>query len=113
MAHFLSQRTEVRNHHLRFARESCAQLFVLGGDSHWASIEMALARHDASDGQQRGCAKAEFVRAENRSQHDVAREFQAPVHAERESGTEARANQRVMSFAQSNFPRKTRVLDGG
>src|SRR6266704_1180792 len=83
MAHFLSQRTEVRDHHLRFARESCAQLFVLGGDSHWASVEMALARHDASDGQQRGCAKAEFVRAENRSQHDVAREFQAPVHAER------------------------------
>src|SRR6266567_409139 len=47
MADFLRQRTEVRDHHLRFAGESCAQLFVLGGDSHWASVEMALASKDA------------------------------------------------------------------
>ena len=46
---------------------------------------MALPRHDASDGQQRRGAKAEFVRAENSGQHDIPREFQASVHAERES----------------------------
>src|SRR5260370_14135953 len=69
MAHFLSQRTEVRDHHLRFARESGAQLFVLGGDSHWASVEMALARHDAPDGEQGRSDKAEFVRTKNRIQH--------------------------------------------
>jgi len=76
---------EVRDHHLRFARKFGTQFFVLRRDSHRASIEMALPRHDASDRQQGRGAKAEFVRAENGGQNDIAREFQASVHAERES----------------------------
>src|SRR4029077_14042485 len=113
IAHLLGDRAEVGNHHFGLACEPGAQLFVLRGDSDGASIEMTLARHDASDGQQRGGAEAEFVGAENSGQHDIAREFQASVHAERESRTEARANQCVMCFAQPNFPGKTSVLDGG
>src|SRR5260370_622354 len=74
---------------------------------------MALPSHDASDGEERSGAKTKFVGAENRGKDDVAGEFQASVHAERESRTEARANQCVMCFAQTNFPRKTGVFDGG
>src|ERR1700694_4326858 len=74
---------------------------------------MALPRHDASDRQQGRGAKTEFIRAENGGQHDIAREFQASVHAERESRTKARANQCVMSFAQPDFPGKAGVLNGG
>src|SRR5437762_6827145 len=74
---------------------------------------MALPRHDASDGQQGRRAKTEFVRTENSGQHDIPREFQASIYAEREPRTQARAYQRVMRFAQANFPGKTGVLDGG
>src|SRR5260370_20433486 len=74
---------------------------------------MALPSHDASDGEERSGAKTKFVGAENRGKDDVAGEFQASVSAERESRTEARANQCVMSFATPNFPRKTGVFDGG
>src|SRR6266853_6943892 len=74
---------------------------------------MALPSHDASDGEERSGAKAKFVRAENRGKHDIAGKLQTSVHAERETRTEARANQGVMCFAQTNFPRKTGVLDGG
>ena len=45
---------------------------------------MALPRHDATDGEERCSTKAEFIRAENRGQDDVAGEFQTSVHAEKE-----------------------------
>src|SRR6267142_1528372 len=73
---------------------------------------MALARHDATDGEERGRAKTKFVRAENGSKDDIACKFQASVHAERETRTEARANQGVVRFAQTDFPGKPGVLDG-
>ncbi len=85
MAHFFGERTEVGDDHFGFAGESGAELFVLRGDSDGASIEMALARHDATDGEERGGAKAEFVGAKNGGQDDIAGEFQASVHAERET----------------------------
>jgi len=65
--------------------KSRTQFFVLRGDSHRASIEMALTGHDASNRQQGRSTKTEFIRAENSGQHDIARKFQASVHAERES----------------------------
>jgi hypothetical protein len=39
----------------------------------------------ATDRQQRSGAEAKFVGTQNRADDDVAREFQAPVHAEREA----------------------------
>src|SRR5258707_13961471 len=65
IAHFFGKRTEVGDDHLRLALKSRAQCFVLRGDAHWAGIEMALARHDASDSEERRGAKAKFVRAED------------------------------------------------
>src|SRR5260370_18580324 len=85
MTDFFSQRTEVGDDHLRLALKPGAQLFGLRGDPHRAGIEMALARHDAPDGEERSGAKTEFVGAENSGKDDVAGEFQASVHAERET----------------------------
>src|SRR5260370_5742094 len=85
MADFLSQRTEVGDDHLGLALKPGAQLFVLGGDSYRAGIEMALAGHDPPHGEERSGAKTEFVGAENSGKDDVAGKIQASVHAERES----------------------------
>src|SRR6267154_2457256 len=85
IADFLGKRTEVGDHHLGLTLKSGAQLFVLGGDAHRASVEVALPRHDASDGEERSGAKSEFVRAKDSGEHDIACKFQAPVHAEREA----------------------------
>ncbi len=85
IAHFPSERTEVGDDHLRLALKSGAQCFVLRGDAHGASIEMALASHNAPDGQEGRSAKAEFVRAKDSGQHNIARELQTSVHAEREA----------------------------
>src|SRR5262249_17626905 len=93
------------------ALKTRAKRFALCGDAHRASVQMALPGHHASDGQQRGRAKAEFVSSQNRCEHDIARKLQASVHAEREARTEASANQSVMCFAQTDFPRQTCVFD--
>ena len=39
-----------RNDHFRLAIEPCPKCFILRSNSNGASIEMALARHDAADG---------------------------------------------------------------
>src|SRR5260370_3174694 len=101
IADFFRQRTEVSDDHLGFALKPGAQLFVLGGDSHGASVEMALPSHDASDGEVRSGAKTKFVGAENRGKADVAGAFPASVHATRASKTQARADQCGMCFAQT------------
>src|SRR3989442_13261849 len=80
---FLRQRTEVGDDHLRLALKSRAQLFVLSGDSHRASIEMALAGHDASDGGQRGGAQNQYCGARNGGKHDIAGDIYGPRHAGR------------------------------
>src|SRR2546427_12900676 len=79
----------VGDDHLRLALKSRAQLFVLSGDSHRASIEMALAGHDASDGEQKGGAQTEFVGAGDGGQNDTRGRIQAPVPAGRGEGTGA------------------------
>src|SRR5260370_42389541 len=45
VAHFLGEGAEVGDHHLRLASKFGPQRFVLSGDAHRASIEMALPRH--------------------------------------------------------------------
>jgi hypothetical protein len=46
---------------------------------------MALASHDAADGEERGGAETKFVGAENGGENDIARELQATVDAERKT----------------------------
>ena len=92
VAHFFGKRPEICNDHLRLALEPRAEFLILRRDSHGASIQMALPRHHASNRQQRRCAEAEFIRAQNCREHDIPRKFQASVHAEREPRTKARAN---------------------
>ncbi len=113
IADFFGQVTEVGDNHLGLALKFGAELFVLGGDADRTGVEMALARHNTTDGEERGGAEAKFVGAENGGKDDIAGKFQPPVHAEREARTEASANQGVVRFAQTNFPREAGVLDGG
>ena len=113
IANFFGERAEISDDHFRLAVEFGAELFVLRGDADGAGVEMALAGHDAADGEERGGAETEFVGAEESANDDVARKFQAAVDAKRDARTEACANERVVRFAKADFPGQTRVFDGG
>src|SRR5579859_393592 len=99
IANLFGKGTKIGCDHFRFAGETRAKFFVLRGDAHGTSVEMALAGHDAADGEKRGGAEAEFVGAEKSGNDDVARKFQAAVHAKRNAGAQASANKSVMRFA--------------
>ena len=64
IADLFGERTEISDDHFRFAIEASAEFFVLGGDADGAGVEMALAGHDAADGEERGGAETEFIGAE-------------------------------------------------
>src|SRR5229473_2312940 len=82
---FFGEETKIGNNHFRLALKTRAQRFVLRGNADGAGVQMALPGHDAADGEERGGAETEFVCAENGGKHDVTCEFQASVHAERET----------------------------
>jgi len=111
IADFFGQRAEIGDDHLRFAIEASTEFFVLRGDADGAGVEMALAGHNAADGEERGGAEAEFVGAEECAYDDVARKFQAAVDAERDAGAKAGADKSVMCFTKADFPRQAGVFD--
>ena len=82
---FFGEETKIGNNHFRLALKTRAQRFVLRGNADGAGVQMALPGHDAADGEERGGAETEFVRAENGGKHDIARKLQASIHAERET----------------------------
>ena len=89
---------------LGLALEFCAQSRILGSDAHGASIEMALAHHDAAHGHQRGGGEAEFLRAEQRGDHDVAAGLQLAVGLHADAPAQIVHHQHLLRFSESQFP---------
>ena len=73
---------------------------------------MALASHDAADGDERSGAEAEFVGAEDGADEDVAGEAESAVNAERNAGAQAGAEESFVSIAKADFPGQAGVFDG-
>ena len=74
---------------------------------------MTLPGHDAADGDESCGAEAEFLCAQQGSDHHIAGELQATIHTQSYSGAEACQHQRSMCVPQSDFPGQSGVLDGG
>ena len=81
--HIVGDEEEVVDHMLRRTLEALAQHRVLGGDTHRAGVEMALAHHDAAGRDQRRGREAELVGAEQRADDDVAAGAQATIDLQR------------------------------
>jgi hypothetical protein len=52
---------------------------ILRGDADRASVEMALAHHDAAHRNQRRGGETEFLGAEQRGDHDIAARLQLAI----------------------------------
>src|SRR5260221_3989824 len=72
---------------------------------------MALAGHDAADGDKGGGAEAEFVGTEDGADENVAGEAEATVDAERNAGAKAGAEESFVGVAQTNFPGQAGIFD--
>ena len=73
---------EIGHHHFRIAGKARAIFFILRGDARGTSVQVALARHHAADGEERSGAEAVFVGAEQRGDDDVAAGFESAVDAQ-------------------------------
>src|SRR5262245_18035779 len=106
------QHAEVALHHLRSSGKTNTQLFVLGCNSHWARIQVALSSHHATNGQQRSRGKPEFFRTQQGCNHNVACELQAAIDALAYTRPQPGTQKCVVRIAQSDLPWQTSVLNG-
>src|SRR5580693_8565389 len=73
---------------------------------------MALASHNAAQGQQSRRTETKFVSPQQRAHDDIPSKFESAINAQANPATQTRTQQRTVRIAQSNFPRHPRVLDG-
>ncbi len=96
---------------LGLARELIAKLGILRGDADWAGVEMALSHHDAAHRDEGRSAHADFLGAEQRSDHDVAAGLYLSIRLKNDSASEVVHDQRLMRLRDTELPWKPGVLD--
>ena len=72
---------------------------------------MALAHHDAADGDQRRGGEAEFVGAKKRADHHVAAGADAAVDLHGDAPAQAIGDQCLVGLGQPDLPRRAGMLD--
>jgi hypothetical protein len=80
---------EVGLDHLRFSGEASPESFVLGCNSYGTGIEVALPRHDASDGKEGGGSESKLVRSQKSCNDDIARKLEPSIHTQTDSIAQA------------------------
>src|ERR1022692_2511267 len=94
------------------ALELCAQGGILRSDAHRASVQVALAHHDAAHGDQGGGGKAEFLGSEQRGDGDVAAGLQLAIGLDADAPAQDVQNQHLLGLGEAQLPRDTGVLVG-
>ena len=98
--HFLGDEEEEIDDMLRRAGEAPPELLVLRGDADRAGVQVAFAHHDAAHRNQRRGREAEFVRAEQRADGDIAPGAQAAIHLHGDAGAQVVEHQRLVRLGQ-------------
>ena len=97
---------------LGLSLELLAQHRILRGDAHRASVEMALAHHDAAHRDQRSRGETEFFGAQQRGDHNIAAGLQFAVGLHADAAAQIVQQENLLRFGQTKFPRNAGVLDG-
>jgi hypothetical protein len=102
---------EQHHHLIGGATELRPEIEILGGDANRAGIQMALADHLASHGEQREGAEAETFRPEQGSNHHVTPGAHTPVGFQHHTGALAVGDKDLMGLCNSQLPRRTCMFD--
>mmetsp|Transcript_17602 Transcript_17602/g.50690 ORF Transcript_17602/g.50690 Transcript_17602/m.50690 type:complete len:133 (-) Transcript_17602:531-929(-) len=90
--------------------EFLSKFFILGRNSDGACVQMALAHHDASHGDERSRGKSEFFRSKQGSDGNIATGLDLTVGLKLHSVAKAVENKSLLSLCKPEFPRKTATL---
>ena len=110
---FFGNEEEVIHDVFRLAGEALTEHRILGGDADRAGVQVALAHHDAAFDDQRRGGETELIGTEQRADNDVAAGLHLTVDLDADTRTQAVQHQGLLGFGQTEFPRRTGVLDGG
>ena len=102
---------EVIDHVLGLAGEFLSQLRVLSGHAHGASVEMALAHHDAAERDQRGRRESELFGPQHAGDHDVAARLQLAVGLQADAAAQIVEDQGLVRLGDAQLPGNAGVLD--
>ncbi len=112
LPHLFGDKEEEVNDVLGRAGEARAERRVLRGDAHRAGVEVALAHHNAADGDQRRSGEAELLGAQQGGNHHVASGLQLAVGLHSDAAAQIVEQQDLLGFGEAEFPRQARMLDG-
>ena len=73
---------------------------------------MALSGHHTSLGDNRGCAEAVLLGAQDGGDENIPAGLEATVHAQDHAAAQVIAYERLLGLGKSQFPWRPRVLDG-
>ena len=111
LAHFLGDEGHEVDDLFRRAGEFLAQLLVLHAHAHRAGVAVALAHHDAAHRHQAQRADAEFLRAQDRGDHDVAPGLEPAIGAQLDAMAQAIERQHLIGFRKTHFPGRAGIFD--
>src|SRR5258705_8420434 len=94
----------------RVARELRTKFWVLGCDTHGASVEVTRSHHHTAERNQRCCGKAKLFCSEQRCCNNVSSSLQLSISLQCYAATEIVEQQCLMGLSESEFPRFTGVL---
>ena len=112
-AHFLSEHLKIVYHIFALAAEALAQLLVLSGDAHRASIGVALTHHDATQSDEHSRTEAELLGAEQSHEDNIAACLHLTVHLEAYLSAQAVAHKRLLCVAEAELRSYARIVDRG
>ena len=109
---FFGDHEAIAHHMVGCAGELGAQIRILRGDAHRAGVQVALAHHDAAEGDEGRGGETELLRAEQRRDCDIAPGLQLTIGLQHHARTEVVHHQHLMRLRDAEFPRHAGVLDG-
>ena len=98
LAQVLCQEREQVDDVLRLAGKQRPQLGVLGGHAHRTGVQVALAHHDATLGDQGGGRHSEFFGSQQNGDRNVAPGFDLPVGLHGDAAAQIVLYQRLVGF---------------
>mmetsp|Transcript_39606 Transcript_39606/g.71275 ORF Transcript_39606/g.71275 Transcript_39606/m.71275 type:complete len:230 (+) Transcript_39606:2887-3576(+) len=96
---------------LRHSFELFAQFSVLRCNAHRASVEVALAHHDAPHGNERSGGKAELLSPQKRCHHHISARPEITICFQGDPTSKTVQDQGLVALRQAQLPAATRALD--
>src|ERR1039458_1790935 len=112
LAKLLCNEEKEIDHVLRLTFELLAQFRIVRGGTHRASVEVALAHHDAAHCDQGSRSKTEFFGTQQGGNRHITAGLELAVSLHTNAAAQIVQEKDLLSFRESQFPRDASMLDG-